>query len=148
MARYKMCVCGKKSLATRRDLCAGCLDKYGADKKLWPDWVKFAVKDTQDEYNYARNHDDFEAWDNFNYTEQQELPELYKGPKNWEEGDSDNLVDLEAAMAKLEPELLEAFTLYSQGYTHPEIAEQMDVSLRSAKAYTMTARKVLAAYLE
>ena len=148
MARFKMCVCGKKSLAAGRDLCAGCLSTHGADKDRWPEWLVFAIKDTQRLYDHDRSHDDMEQWDTFVYEEKQELPLLYKGARNWKSGESDDNVDFKAALSKLSKNQRTALTLRSEGYTHQEVAGKMGVSLRSAKQYSKDANELIQSWLE
>ncbi|HNZ15572.1 MAG TPA: hypothetical protein PKI51_06170 [Anaerolineaceae bacterium] len=51
------CVCGKP-ISIKRQLCGECLESYGSDKNKWPEWLKWAVNDTQRVINAERRHDE------------------------------------------------------------------------------------------
>ena len=162
MARFKMCVCGEKSIANRRDLCKDCLKDYGTDKDEWPEWLKFAVKDTQRTYDYDRRHDDLEVWDSADTSEEDDDVVIF--------GDDDEVVTddekdvalttaldepaptigkdqaaiLEAALATLNDEQAQAIILQANGYTVREIADQMGVSVTQAQRLITAARAELA----
>jgi hypothetical protein len=57
----KMCVCGKSVLPSH-SLCKECFEIYGV-KSEWPEWLRWMVADIQREWDYDRNHDELEFFD-------------------------------------------------------------------------------------
>lgn len=53
----RLCPCGEE-IPWRWSLCPDCLEQYGGDRKAWPKWLLFAVRDEQRTIDYARNHDE------------------------------------------------------------------------------------------
>jgi hypothetical protein len=39
------CIICRKGIKDRFYLCPECTEEYGRDRKLWPGWLKFLVKD-------------------------------------------------------------------------------------------------------
>lgn len=39
------CVVCHKGIAYRFVLCVDCIEQYGRNRKSWPDWLKFLVRD-------------------------------------------------------------------------------------------------------
>ena len=60
---------------------------------------------------------------------------------------TDQRIDLIDALGKLSPSQRKAIILWAQGYTHEEIADEMGVSERTVKRYTLTSRSLLCHYL-
>jgi len=51
----KHCPCGTQ-IRRGRSLCAACLGKYGVDSAGWPEWLIWAVKDEQRQWDAYRRH--------------------------------------------------------------------------------------------
>ena len=55
----RRCVCGAE-IPWKHSLCADCLRQYGRDRKDWPEWLLYLVREIQREVDYDRGHDDWE----------------------------------------------------------------------------------------
>ena len=44
MIELKCVICHKR-IAYRFNLCSKCIEQYGKNRKLWPRWLRFLVKD-------------------------------------------------------------------------------------------------------
>ena len=58
----RRCVCGI-AIPWHWSLCAACLERHGADRARWPEWVAYLVADIQRELDDDRRHDHLTLYD-------------------------------------------------------------------------------------
>jgi DNA-directed RNA polymerase specialized sigma24 family protein len=60
--------------------------------------------------------------------------------------DVDKRIDIEIALAKMEPKQRDTMILWSHGYTYKEIATRLDISSRTAKRYVKDGKTFLSLF--
>ena len=57
--------CFGVTLSWRHSLCSNCLERFGGERKEWPDWLHTRASGIQNEINRDRRHDELEYFDEY-----------------------------------------------------------------------------------